>query len=127
MVFQRVPGSNSQRTNRIHLRLLRSLSSASYYCSHPCPEFPPHTFFRRFIPSTLSSKQHNISHRRVLYKCPRRETWSERAERDKIREEFAKSYPPLERLNWMPFEPWADHLIWDSAAEKLYVLSRLQY
>ncbi|CAG8158460.1 unnamed protein product [Penicillium salamii] len=41
------------------------------------------------------------------------------AERDKIREEFVKSYPPLERLNWMPFEPLAGHLIWDSAAEKL--------
>ncbi|CAG8379578.1 unnamed protein product [Penicillium salamii] len=64
----------------------------------PCPEFPLHMFFRRF----------------------------ERAERDKIREEFAKSYCPLARLNWMPIEPWADHLIWDSASEKLYI-PRLQH
>lgn len=42
-----------------------------------------------------------------------------RAERDKVREEFEKGYVRLARLNYKPFSPWATHLVWDAESSKL--------
>ncbi|KOS43527.1 hypothetical protein ACN38_g5555 [Penicillium nordicum] len=63
----------------------------------PVPGYPLHTFFREF----------------------------ERAEREKIRDEFDKNYPTLTKFDWSIYETWADRLVWNPVSSKLYVPSML--
>ncbi|KAJ5323091.1 hypothetical protein N7452_011380 [Penicillium brevicompactum] len=46
----------------------------------------------------------------------------DREERDKIREKFDKGFIEMARLDSLPWDAWADHLVWDYATSKLWFI-----